>query len=93
MQSRERDKQSRVRSRLYNTARWKRVRRRHLQDNPLCVECMNNGRGPIAASVVDHRRRVNDGADFWDASNYQSMCKPCHDRKRGRESHEHKPRG
>jgi len=45
------------------------------------VHCQRDGR-TNPASVVDHiipHRGV--AALFWDQSNWQSLCKRCHDRK------------
>ncbi|MEW6622133.1 MAG: HNH endonuclease [Bacillota bacterium] len=38
---------------LYRSTRWRRLRRRFLQENPLCVDCKKTGR-LIEATVVDH---------------------------------------
>ena len=65
---------------LYKSFRWKREREDYLMDNPYCVACDR------IASVVDHKIRVRDGADFWDQSNWQSMCKRCHNSKTAKES-------
>lgn len=65
-------------------SRWQRARLSFLADNPLCVECSKGGR--IAeATVVDHvKPHRGDNALFWDRSNWQALCKPCHDRKTGK---------
>lgn len=67
----------------YNSKTWRRYRRAYLNTHPLCVQCQR------AAEVVDHILpvRLNDGLDFFDASNHQPLCHPCHNAKRGRESH------
>ena len=56
--------------------RWQRARQIFLAENPECVACG----GP--ATVVDHivPHRGNDVL-FWDESNWQPMCKRCHDVK------------
>lgn len=65
---------------LYNTGRWRKVRLLHLQTEPLCRMCADEGR-ITAAQVVDHiKAHKGDEALFWDSSNWQSVCKPCHDR-------------
>ena len=62
-------------------ARWNKARIEHLDADPLCVDCAK--RDYITpATVVDHivPHKGNDEL-FWDRSNWQSLCKPCHDRK------------
>lgn len=59
--------------------KWQKARERYLLDNPLCVYCDRLGR-VTAASVVDHViAHRGDMTLFWDQSNWQSLCKPCHD--------------
>lgn len=66
---------------LYRSSRWRRLRRRFLQENPLCVECKKVGR-LTAATVVDHIiPHKGDEKLFWDEDNLQALCKSCHDRK------------
>lgn len=68
----------------YNS-RWQKVRKRYLQSHPLCEECMKQGRY-TKATVVDHIvPHRGDQKLFWDESNWQALCKACHDRKTGRE--------
>jgi 5-methylcytosine-specific restriction protein A len=66
---------------LYNTSRWKKLRKQFLQEHPLCVEC--EAKDVIkAATVVDHMEVHKGDEDlFWDESNWQALCKQCHDRK------------
>jgi 5-methylcytosine-specific restriction protein A len=57
-------------------ARWRRARAYYLAQHPICVRC-----GDIA-TVVDHSTpHKGDTVLFWDKSNWQSLCKQCHDRK------------
>ena len=61
--------------------RWKAARLRYLQSNPLCVACKPRTQ---AATVVDHIKDHKGNAElFWDTSNWQPLCKSCHDRKTG----------
>jgi hypothetical protein len=65
---------------LYDNSRWRKLRLAHLRTHPLCVMCKEAGR-VTAASVVDHvKAHKGNEALFWDQSNWQSLCKPCHDR-------------
>ena len=65
--------------------RWRKVRAAYLRRHPLCVKCLAEGRY-VTATVVDHivPHRGNPLL-MWDVSNYQALCKPCHDRKTGTE--------
>jgi 5-methylcytosine-specific restriction protein A len=63
----------------YNLPRWRRLRRLHLQQHPLCVMCKAIGR-ITPAVVVDHiRPHKGDTQLFWDASNIQGLCQQHHD--------------
>ena len=60
---------------------WQRESKRFLQAHPLCVLCARQGRY-VKATVVDHIvPHRGDERLFWDQSNWQPLCKPCHDRK------------
>ena len=49
--------------------------------HPLCVECKKQGK-LTQATVVDHIvPHRGDQKLFWDESNWQPLCKPCHDKK------------
>ncbi|KTC55946.1 HNH endonuclease [Pseudomonas putida] len=59
--------------------KWQKARERYLNSNPLCVYCQQIGR-VTAASIVDHIvAHRGDMVLFWDQTNWQSLCKPCHD--------------
>ena len=67
--------------------RWQRARVQFLADNPLCKFCEQRGRLTPAA-VVDHiKPHRGDRALFWDVSNWQPLCKKCHDSAKAREEH------
>jgi len=63
------------------TADWRKARRLYLSDNPLCKGCL--GRGKVnGATVVDHiEPHRGDMVLFWMRSNWQPLCKCCHDKK------------
>jgi 5-methylcytosine-specific restriction protein A len=62
-------------------ARWRASRRGFLSTHPLCMECQRMG-VITTATVVDHIiPHRGDPSLFWDQSNWQAMCKQCHDRK------------
>jgi 5-methylcytosine-specific restriction endonuclease McrA len=59
--------------------RWQKAREGYLRNHQLCVVCNDKGR-IVAASVVDHiTPHKGDMVLFWDSSNWQSLCKGCHD--------------
>jgi 5-methylcytosine-specific restriction protein A len=63
--------------------RWQVARERFLsrEENLFCKRCEAEGK-TIAATIVDHvvPHRGNRTL-FWDETNWQALCKPCHDRK------------
>lgn len=70
----------------YNTARWKALRLDVLTAAGFaCARCGRldgNTTRLVADHVVPHR---GDEQLFWDRSNLQCLCKPCHDRDKQRE--------
>ncbi|MFH6636532.1 HNH endonuclease [Streptococcus suis] len=64
----------------YN-AQWNKARLRYLKVHPLCVQCNAKGR-LTKATVVDHiTPHRGDQELFWNQTNWQALCKSCHDRK------------
>lgn len=67
------------------TSAWAKARRFFLDKHPLCAEHQKLG-DVVEATVVDHIVPHKGDKDlFWDRSNWQPLCKPCHDRKTARE--------
>ncbi len=69
-------------------ARWNKARKRFLEKNPLCVECLKAGRYVKATDVdhiVPHR---GDPKLFWDEGNWQALCHHCHSVKTRNEDHD-----
>ncbi|MGE5417491.1 MAG: HNH endonuclease [Acidobacteriota bacterium] len=65
--------------------RWQRARKHHLAEHPFCVQCEAENR-LVPATEVDHIvPHKGDWQLFWDKSNWQSLCKPCHSRKTAKE--------
>ena len=61
--------------------RWQRERKAFIHRNPLCAECLKEGRTE-AAVVVDHIvPHKGDMQLFWDVSNWQGLCVPHHNTK------------
>ncbi|TES51699.1 HNH endonuclease [Halalkalibacterium halodurans] len=62
-------------------SRWRKARVRFLKVHPLCVKCKEEDK-LVKATVVDHIvPHRGDKKLFWDESNWQALCKKCHDRK------------
>jgi len=72
---------------LYDTARWKQMRRAQLQREPLCRMCKQ--RGVVrAATVADHEvPHKGDERLFFDAENLQSLCDDDHTVTKARQEH------
>jgi 5-methylcytosine-specific restriction protein A len=63
------------------TSRWQKARITFLQRHPLCKNHEQQGQ-IVEATIVDHIvPHKGDQKLFWDASNWQPLCKPCHDKK------------
>ena len=70
---------------LYDTSRWKKMRKTFLTEHPFCEECKKAGRLK-AATVVDHiMPHKGDEQLFWNQRNWQALCKQCHDTKTAKE--------
>jgi len=64
---------------LYQTKRWRRLRRQVLSEEPLCRMCQQVGK-VTPSDTVDHiREHKGDKALFWDRANLQGLCHTCHD--------------
>jgi len=66
--------------RLYDTARWKRVRRRQLARELFCRSCAEEGRDELATQV-DHIVPLERGGAPFDPENLQSLCATHHSMK------------
>lgn len=63
------------------SAAWQRARAGYLRNHPLCAEHQKRG-VLVPATVVDHIVPHKGDKDlFWDSSNWQPLCKRCHDIK------------
>ncbi len=66
-------------------SRWRAARAAYLVKHPVCVLCLATGRVTMA-TVVDHvQPHKGDRELFWEESNWQALCKRCHDTKTARE--------
>ncbi len=79
--------------------KWQKARQGYLKNHPYCVECEKQ-RIVERSTVVDHKvphklKEANDSGVtqlidkakqlFWDKSNWQALCKSCHDKKTARQ--------
>lgn len=59
------------------TGAWDRARKGYLAKHPFCVRC------GLSATVVDHKKpHKGDQGLFWDRTNWQPLCTPCHSRSK-----------
>ena len=66
----------------YNLARWRRLRLTVFRRDLFTCQMPACGRveGNTSLLVADHRRpHRGDPQLFWDDTNIQTLCKPCHD--------------
>jgi 5-methylcytosine-specific restriction protein A len=75
---------TRVGRHLYADPRWKGkhgLRLRVLREEPLCGECYKAGH-VVPSAEVDHIvPHKGDEVLFFERTNVQGLCKPCHSRK------------
>lgn len=69
---------------LINSQRWKELRRRKLQEHPICEICESGGKSTLAAEV-HHRIPVESVASksqmetlMFGYNNLMSVCHTCH---------------
>jgi 5-methylcytosine-specific restriction protein A len=83
------------RFRLYNQAKWKRLRLAFLKENPLCVLCAEQG--IVRASyAADHKlSHFHSGwrEDFFDKTKLRSLCMEHHNAHSAQELAEWRRRG
>ena len=82
-----------ISQKIYNSTRWKNLRRAYLMEHPLCEMCLSEGI-TTPACEVHHIRHINVGNDelemmdiAYDPLNLMSLCSSCHDK-----IHNKKPR-
>lgn len=72
-------------SKLYDH-KWRKARDAFLCKNPLCAHCQEDSL-VVPATEVDHKiPHRGDMTLFWDKTNWQGLCKPCHSRKTATEN-------
>jgi len=81
-----------VSTRLYNSARWKQIRKEHLAKEPFCRECRKHGR-QVLGNHVDHIEPHNNDEKKFFAGPFQTLCLSCHTIKTNRERYGTTPGG
>lgn len=71
-------------SHLYKTYKWQQIRKRHLEQEPLCVMCEDDGIATLA-TVCDHIEPHKGDIYKFHAGPFQSLCKKHHDSTKARE--------
>lgn len=61
-------------------ARWQKVRARKAKKDPLCEDCLEEGR-VVPLDMVDHVIPLRAGGARLDLRNLRSLCWPCHGKK------------
>lgn len=62
----------------YNGA-WRKARKEWLAHHPACTMC--NAQATTVDHIIPHK---GDDRLFWDKTNWQSLCTPCHNRHKQR---------
>ena len=74
-----------VRDQFYGTGRWRRFRDWYIGKQPLCEQCLAEGRIEPAV-IVDHIIELKDGGAPLSEDNAMSLCRRCHQKKTAREA-------
>lgn len=65
--------------------KWQKASKAFLCQNPWCIECKKKNKR-VPATLVDHIIPHKGNKQlFWDRSNWQGLCEPCHNIKTARE--------
>jgi 5-methylcytosine-specific restriction enzyme A len=70
-------------TRLYNNRRWRLKHTQQLQQQPLCVMCLANGR-VTAATIADHIQPHNGDLNLFWHGELQSLCTFHHNKTKQR---------
>lgn len=69
---------------FYNSTTWKRLRELHRSEEPFCRLHLSTGEF-VHGELTDHIVAIRDDGDPLDWFNLQTLCNPCHARKRQEE--------
>ena len=79
-------KRNKENSKFYHSSQWKKLRKIHLNEKPLCEICQSIG------EIVDHKIEISDGGCATCLDNLQTLCKICHNIKTAKAAREKKKR-
>ena len=66
---------------FYSRAPWRRFRRRFLEQNPFCEDCLTLGEPEEATEVHHIKKRSTHPELALEPSNCKGLCSPCHTRR------------
>jgi len=72
----------------FNYRRWRKIRRMHLIQNPLCAECLKQNIINLATQVDHIKPHRGDPVKFYDRKNLQSLCTSHHNQKSAKEKYQ-----
>jgi 5-methylcytosine-specific restriction endonuclease McrA len=72
-------------SAFYNSWTWRKLRKKFIEKNPLCVHCAFEDI-TTKATVVDHIQPIRLGGEPLKEFNLQSLCEMHHNRKSSSEA-------
>ena len=72
-------------AKLYYSRRWRGLRNLFIRRNRLCINCKDNNL-IVEGELVDHIKPISEGGDFYEWSNLQTLCNPCHRKKSAKET-------
>ena len=78
--NREYNKKRPERHEFYFSTAWRKLRAYKRSLNPLCEECLKEGR-ITKGELVDHIIPIDKGGELLNLDNLQTLCKACHYKK------------
>ena len=62
---------------FYRSRQWTNLSLQHRKRNPLCVECLKEGKTKVG-DCVDHKTPITQGGSQTDPNNLQTLCNSHH---------------
>lgn len=78
-------RRDRERQRLYNSARWRKIRKNQLAKEPWCADHLARGEY-VPATEVDHQVPHKGNKNTFFLGPFNSFCKICHSKKTHQET-------
>lgn len=79
-----------LRQKFYNTTEWRKLRETYIKQNPLCKECLKQGKVTPAEDVHHIKSGFSKGTAnrilLLDYNNLMSLCKQCHNMLHSKEN-------